>query len=206
MSHLAENDIQQNCRFSRHARNGWQYGQPFPKEDFFNKQREFLVDRIECHEQAIIVNASLDDKRKFRREDTGDGIHVFKKRKCPDNISKNEFKYRIKCSDTGKWTCTCEHFQNNATACCKHINACIDTTLWKEGDKLIINERGLLWRPYTTTYDFGNDIRYKYPGYTDIVTKIEPTSVQNAESQFHQFVSGHFYKISNSRNYHSFNK
>ena len=201
----------QNCRFSRFAINGWQYGQSFPTGVFFKKQREFLVDPIECHEQAIVVNASPDEKT-FRTADTGVGIHIFMKRKCPDDISENEFKYRIKCSDKGKWTCTCEHFKNNKEKCCKHINACIDATLWeKEHDNLIINERGLNWRPKTTTYDFGNGIRYTYPGYTEIVTKMEPTQVQeNAESQFHQYVSGQsfhdFSKPLNSINYHSFNK
>lgn len=213
MSHLCDlpMNIKKNCRFSRHYRSDWQYGQPFPTEDLselFEQQMKFHVDPIECHENAIIVDIP-DTEKKFSEVDDGsNGIHVFYK--------KNGIKYIVEYNNDGVWTCTCEHFKHHRKRCCKHINACIDAILWEKGKNILVEERGLKWQAYTTTYEvvnYKNNEReyHTYPGYIDIVQKIEIH--ENAESQFHQFVSSNshhnFVKIdleNSSTNYHSFNK
>lgn len=221
MSHLCDvpENIKKNCRSSRHYRSDWQYGQPFPTEDLselFEQQMKFHVDPIECRENAIIVDIP-DTEKKFNEVDDGsNGIHVFK--------IKSGIKYIVEYNNVGGWTndgvwtCTCEHFEHHRESCCKHINACIDAILWEKGKNILVEERGLKWQAYKTKYEFvnisseNNIINYTYyPGYIDIVKKIEIH--ENAESQFHQFVSSYshhnFVKIdleNNSTNYHSFNK
>ena len=96
------------------------------------------------------------------------------------------FKYRVNCDEQGVWTCTCKHFEHNNTECCKHINACVDAVVWEES--LLVDDRGLGWRPYTTIFNFGG-LERTFLGYTDIVEEVERV----AESQFHQFVSGQLY-------------
>ena len=221
MSHLHDLpvNIKKNCRFSRHYRSDWQYGQPFPTEDLselFEQQMKFHVDPIECFKNAIIVDIP-DTEKKFSEVDDGsNGIHVFK--------IKSGIKYIVEYNNVGgltndgglTWRCTCEHFEKYNNACCKHINACIDAILWEKGKNILVEERGLKWQAYTTTYEVvnykNNECEYHtYPGYIDIVQKIDID--ENAESQFHQFVSSYshhnFVKIdleNNSTNYHSFNK
>ena len=219
-------NIKKNCRSSRHYRSDWQYGQPFPSREFpdedfsklFEQQMKFHVDPIDCHEQAIIVDIPGPGKKfekNYRELDDGNnGIHVFKKNK---QKIKSGIIYIVKYDNNEKWTCTCEHFKHHRKRCCKHINACIDAILWEKGKNKLVEERGLKWQAYTTIYEFvnnkknGENIIYTYyPGYIDIVQKIEN---ENAESQFHQFVSSNshhnFVKIdleNSSTNYHSFNK
>jgi len=230
MSHLcdAPENIKKNCRSSRYYRSDWQYGQPFPSREFpdedfselFEQQMKFHVDPIDCHKQAIIVGIPGTGKkfeenyRELDKDDGKNGIHVFKKNK---QKIKSGIKYIVKYDNNEKWTCTCEHFKKYNNACCKHINACIDAILWEKGKNKLVEERGLKWQAYTTKYEFvnilseNNIIDYTYPGYIDIVQKIEIH--ENAESQFHQFVSSNshhnFVKIdleNSSTNYHSFNK
>jgi hypothetical protein len=102
------------------------------------------------------------------------------------------FKYRVNCDEQGVWTCTCKHFEHNNTECCKHINACVDAVVWKES--LLVDDRGLGWRPYATTFNLGglkDTLRLKdtkpltYLGYTDIVEEVD--TYLPSESQFHQF-------------------
>jgi hypothetical protein len=224
MSHLCDvpMNIKKNCMSSRHHRSDWQYGQPFPSaqfpdEDFselFEQQMKFHVDPIDCNEKAIIVGIQGTGKefeKNYRELDDGNnGIHVFEKKKQKINSA---IKYIVKYDNNEKWTCTCEHFEHHRESCCKHINACIDAILWEKGKNILVEERGLKWQAYKTKYEFVNissENNY-YPGYIDIVKKIEIH--ENAESQFHQFVSSYshhnFVKIdleNNSTNYHSFNK
>lgn len=213
MSHLCDvkMNIKKNCRFSRFHIGDWQYGQPFPTEDLselFEQQMKFHVDPIECLKNAIIVDIP-DTEKKFSEVDDGsNGIHVFK--------IKSGIKYIVEYNNVGGWTCTCEHFEHHRKRCCKHINACIDAILWEKGKNILVEERGLKWQAYTTIYELvnykNNEREYRtYPGYIDIVQKIEIH--ENAESQFHQFVSSNshhnFVKIdleNSSTNYHSFNK
>jgi hypothetical protein len=94
MSHLKEQNIQQNCQASFHSRT-WQYGQPFPSDAIFlftTKKREFLVDPFDCLSHAIVVNAA-GDKKQFRRKDDGRGTHVFVNSLTADRV--DQWKSRI---------------------------------------------------------------------------------------------------------------
>lgn len=242
MSHLAENDEQENCMSSRVSKNDWQSGQPFPTQSAL-WGRQFLVEPIACVPQAIMVSVPTESEAFRKRVINDDGVqyHVFtkwitknrvdewkKKRNWDKMVASGKyamegteplsvrmvgsrdvgFKYRVNCDEQGVWTCTCKQFEHNNTECCKHINACVDAVVFEES--LLVDDRGLGWRPYTTIFNFRGGKRLTFLGYTKIVEEVDRVAEspfhQFAESQFHQFVSGHFDKISNSRNYHSFNK
>ena len=108
-----------------------------------------------------------------------------------DGTEQRGFKYRVNCDEQGAWTCTCKHFEHNNTECCKHINACVDAVVWEEN--MLVDDRGLDWRPYTTIFNFG-DLERTFLGYTDIVEEVNIVEEVDdpylpSESQFHQFVS-----------------
>jgi len=82
-----------------------------------------------------------------------------------DNNSTG-FKYRVTYQPGPHWTCTCTHFKTYNNACCKHINACIDTS---------IDPQHFSWLKQSCQFVFKDRIR-QYPGLNDIVTKITPAS------------------------------